>query len=202
MLLALFTGVVNAQVQERFKTKKGKETAPVEKEEAEKKKADWVDNILVGGNFSLNFSNTNTYIYLAPQVGYKFSDEFIAGVGFNYQYAKLRQAYDLNTGRMVKIDGVDNQVYGPKVFANYFVFEGVYLGVQGEVLNHDVYYYNPTTGRPYSNNEWTPVLFLEVGYSQEMGSKGVIQVGIRYNVLDDFDSPYSTAFYPVIGIMF
>lgn len=157
----------------------------------------FTDRLVYGGNVSLSFG-TNTFIYLAPTVAYKFSDRFLAGPGFIYQYASFNQAYNVVTGRFEPFN-FESQIYGPKAMANFFVNDYIYLGSQFEYLNHDVVS-SFTTGE--LTRQWTSVLFLEVGYLQRVGGKGFVQLGFRYNVLHDFDSPYAQAWMPSIGFFF
>ncbi|MGB0175605.1 MAG: hypothetical protein ACPF9D_00475, partial [Owenweeksia sp.] len=161
------------------------------------------DRVVFGGNASASFGNY-TLIYVSPSVGYKVRENLIAGGGFIYQYAKINQVYDPNRGAFVEVEGYENQVYGPKVFVNYFPVDFLYVGTQFEYLNHDVAYYNPATNPAtyYLQNQWTPVLFLEGGYAQPLGNKGYVQLGLRFNVLHDFDSPYGSSWFPVIGFFF
>ncbi len=151
------------------------------------------DKVVIGGNVSLSFGSY-TFIYLAPSLGYKFTDKLVAGPGFIYQYAKI-SAYDFNGN---KIGDFTNTVYGPKAFANYTIAEQFYGGLQMEYLNHKVPVSTGTTTYELENT-WTPVLFLEAGYSSRIGRKGFAQIGLRYNVLHGPESPYGSPFFPVIS---
>lgn len=218
LFILLFISTINlsAQVQDRFKTKKQteaenkQEDAPEQDEEDDKantKKSNqqmpkpnseeniW-DKVVIGGNASLSFGSY-TFIYVAPTLGYKFTNNLIAGPGFIYQYAKI-SAYDFN-GR--KVGDYTNTVYGPKAFVNYIVGEKFYGGLQYEHLNHKV----PVVTSPSTYElqyTWTPVLFIEAGYISPIGRKGFAQIGLRYNVLHGPDSPYGSPLFPFIGFFF
>lgn len=217
-LILLFILSTNAwaQVPERFRDKGSKnDTIQAEEEsgterekvssvkpvQSKSEESNFWDKVVFGGNASLSIG-TYTLIHLSPSMGYKFRENFIAGAGFIYQYAKINQAYDLNSGRYVQVDGYENQIYGPKVFTNYFPVDFLYIGSQFEYLNHDVGLYDFSTSQFYVQNQWTPVLFLEGGYAQPLGNKGYVQLGLRFNVLHDFDSPYGSSWFPVIGFFF
>jgi len=221
LILFLTIGTtVLAQVPERFSDKDSKsdssQTEQKKEPQVEKRtvkpgqvtpsqseEPNFWDRVVFGGNASASFGSY-TLIYLSPSIGYKVTDRFIAGGGFIYQYAKINRVYDLNRGAYVEVKGYENQVYGPKFFGNYFVTDFLYLGLQFEYLNHDVALYNPAaTPAGYElNNQWTPVLFLEGGYAQPLGEKGYFQIGLRFNVLHDYDSPYGSSWFPVIGFFF
>lgn len=202
-----------AQVQERFKTTEKSDTSEQQTDDRQnpstdkstakvqrKEEEDFWDRVLIGGGVSLSLG-TYTSIYLAPSVGYMATDKLLVGLGYNYMYFKWNQAYDPNTGQYVKVDSYGNTIHGPKVFAQFFPFSSFYVGSQFEYLNHDVPYID-RFGQYYTNNEWTEVLFLEAGLNQKIGSKGFVQLGLKYNILHDYDSPYAGAFFPVIGFMF
>ena len=215
LLLIVACAPLFGQVQERFKkttkdttsqetvedTDEPAPTNTIAQQNTGNVKYDFWDDVMIGGGISLSFGSY-TSIYIAPSIGYRINEYWIVGTGYNYTYLKWNQAYDPLTGNYRKVDGYENTIHGPKFFANFFPFDGMYLGAQFEYLNHDLPYYT-TNGTGYEfENEWTPVLFLELGVSQKVGEKGVFQAGLRYNVLHDYNSPYSGAFFPVIGFMF
>ncbi len=222
LLILLFVSTISltAQVQDRFKTKQkgGTENQPdsTSEEDKDQPKANtssrqqgsaingekfW-DKVVIGGNASLSFG-TYTFVYLAPAVGYKFTDNFIAGPGFIYQYARISGGR-LSTGQTYPT--YQNTVYGPKAFANYIVAERFYGGLQFEHLNHEVPFLatDPNTLVKFVDFHyvWTPVLFLEAGFVSPIGSKGYAQFGLRYNVLHGPESPYGAPLFPFIGFFF
>ncbi len=217
MLLAGLSWGTMAQVPERFKKNPessqdegGEEVPEEEQRESQPQPQKTVvtdppkfwDKVIFGGNASASFGSF-TLIYLSPTIGYKVRDDLILGGGFIYQYARISQVYNSN-GAFIRLDDpYENQVYGPKVLVNYFATDFLYVGTQFEYLNHDVAFYNPG-GNPlyFLENQWTPVLFLEAGYAEPIGNRGYIQIGLRYNVLHDFDSPYGSSWFPVIGFFF
>ncbi|MDZ7848328.1 MAG: hypothetical protein U5L96_17110 [Owenweeksia sp.] len=134
------------------------------------------------------FCGGSAFIYLAPSVGYNFTKKFTGGIGFIYQYARVTY----QSGR-----SFENSIYGPTLFANYRPLENFYVATQFEYLNHD---FRASSLR--ENNIWSPVWFIEGGMSQPIGEKGFATIGIRYNLLDNPQSPYSSAWFPVIGIYF
>lgn len=195
-----------SQGKDRFKKGDTSSKERIEEEdtspEKERKTApmSFWDRVVFGGNASAQFG-TNTFVLVAPKVGYRFTERYMAGVGFLYQYTSLatinRQTGAVNRGAF------KSSTYGPVVFNYYSVTDFAYVGAQGEYLNHDILYYNTNTGDYFTRRAWTPVLFLEVGYRQAIGSKGAVQLGLKYNVLhQDGTSPYGSPWFPVIGFFF
>ncbi len=207
LVILLIAGVMStrAQVQERFKTQSRDSTGQKAQSEISTpqpkadQKEDFWDRVVIGGNASLSFG-TYTFIYIAPSLGYKFTDNFVAGPGFIYQYARIGE---IRQNGQTIYESYETSVYGPKAFANFIILDRFYTGGQFEYLNHDVALVNPNTLAIVGyDNIWTPVLFAEVGMMSTIGSKGFAQIGLRYNLLHDQNSPYGTAFFPVIGIFF
>lgn len=203
-LLFAFCFSAIGQDNERFKNKnkKGEETteetwkADEEERPSIRRRLGISDRVVFGGNFSLSFGS-NSFIYIAPAVGYKITEKLLAGGGYIYQYAKFSRAFNPNTNQFEPFN-YESTIHGPKFFAYYSPLEIIYVGSQLEYLNHDVLLNFPSQE---ITKQWTPVLFLEIGYLQKIGS-GAVQFGMRYNVLHDVDSPYNSALIPTIGIFF
>lgn len=204
---------VFGQVQERFK-KSEKDTntqqqaenrenpstnRPAPQQSQVQPKNDFWDNVIIGGGVSATFGSY-TSLYLSPSVGYRLNDKWVVGGGYTYMYFRS-DLYYAGGGNYQRGATYDNTIHGPNVFVNFFPFNGFYTGAQYEILNHDVpYYYG---GNNYEEeNQWTSVLWLQAGISQKIGNNGYVQLGLKYNVLHDYDSPYGTAWFPVIGFMF
>lgn len=201
---------LSAQVKERFNQGEQKpETEEAPQEELKKtakpkgsKSSLLRDKLVFGGDAALGFSNVSTFIYLAPSVGYRVTDNFVAGAGYIYQYSKINRVYNNFTNQWEPYNDPGRTIHGPKVFVNYRFLESFYVGSQFEYLNHDFGYYVAGSSVPRFDNIWTPVWFLEAGFSQPIGRKGFAVFGIRVNVLDDYQSPYASNWFPVIGVYF
>lgn len=207
-LLLLGTTHIWAQ-PERFKKnpqeqdstqQKANQNAPLPEKKATPDSArPWYRNLVYGGNLGLQFGDI-TSITVVGQVGYHFTPQFMAGLGFNYNYLKITRRYDpfTNTFRPVNFS---SQVYGPNVFANYFPIKQIFVGTQWELLNHDYIEYS-SAGNIITRNVWTPVAWVQAGYRQTFGDNGGYLLGLRYNLAHDQKSPYGRAWMPYIGIFF
>ena len=154
------------------------------------------DRLVFGGGLSLSFG-AYTYIYVAPSIGYKVRDNWIVGVGGIYSYVRYNLYFNNQLDTTLKFS-----MYGPKVFTNYIINDFLYVGTQFEYLSHDIPTYDPAGFVVDYRRGWTPVLFLEAGYTQPIGKKGYVQLGLRYNVLQGPDSPYGSGLLPMIGFFF
>lgn len=214
ILAICFVSLSMGQVNERFKSKP--DTSEVQKKSpqelveeadssedtpsAEQKAEDNIwSKIVYGGNLGLSFGSY-TFVSVSPAVGYKVNKNLVVGTGFIYRYFEWNQAVN-SRGQLVNVEGYSNEIYGPKFFTQFFFADRFFVGSQFEYLNHDIMLYR-NQGPPEPENTWTPVLFLEGGLRQNLGRKGFAVVGLRINVLHDFDSPYATNWMPVVGFYF
>lgn len=219
-ILTLSLHSVTAQVKDRFERKNDSDHVENEQMKKEKDSSDplprrstinngtrtpsipaesetnfW-DRVVYGGNVSL-FFGSYTAIYLAPSIGYKVTDRFIVGGGGIYSYV----SYKIYNGGQLDTT-LKFSMYGPKFFTNYIINDFLYVGAQFEYLKHDIPRYDPSGFVVDFRRGWTPVLFLEAGYTQAVGEKGYIQLGLRYNVLHGPESPYGSSWFPVLGFFF
>ena len=200
--------VLEAQVPERFNDDKEKKASEPERKKPEeltgqpgqKSSSEIWDRLVFGGDASISFG-TATFIYLAPSVGYRVNNDLVVGAGYIYQYARINRVYNYATQSFQSFDDPGNTIHGPKAFFNYRFLESFYVGSQFEYLNHDFGFYDRNNNFRV-DNLWTPVWFVEAGFSQPIGRKGFAVIGIRYNLLDDIQSPYATSWFPVIGVYF
>lgn len=203
VVLSCLSLAVNGQ-SDRFRKKKEKPKTETEspkdesKGNAPKSEPRLIDRLVFGGGAGLGFG-TNTNIFLAPQVGYKITEDWVAGVGYMYNYAKWNQIFTVNGAQNVDFE---NQIHGPNIFSNYTILDRGFVGAQLEVLNHDIYTYNVVRGDFNVSNSWTPVLFVQAGLSTPIGSKGSILYGLRLNVLHDANSPYASSWAPIVQFFF
>jgi hypothetical protein len=98
-------------------------TPPAPKPVPEKKKPFWSrDKVYVGGGLGLQLGTT-TMINVAPDIGYKITKKYSAGVGIRYIYlADNYYNYKLN-------------IYGASVFNRFLITDYLFAHVEYELLN-------------------------------------------------------------------
>jgi hypothetical protein len=141
-----------------------------------KPKSNIMDRLYIGGNLGLYFGDI-TYVAISPIVGYRFTENLTAGVGFTYQYYKDNY-YNYT-----------NNIYGGLIFGRYNVFKGLFLEGDFEANNLDAYYTNQGVFEAVPTRKWIPSLLLGAGYSGG-GSAGGFYFSILYDVLQNYNSPY------------
>ena len=156
-----------------------------EEEKPEKEKGFQKEKLFVGGNFGLTFGNF-TLINVSPQIGYRFTDHFAAGVGLNLQYVS-QKLKDFNGDTYYK---ASRGVTGLNVFGRVYPIRQFMLQVQPEVnyvFGKEIYY----TPREKFNLDAmiVPSLLLGGGLVIPSG-RGAFITSVFYDVLQDPNSPY------------
>jgi hypothetical protein len=145
----------------------------------------FVDHLFFGGNLGLQFGSDQTYVEVAPLIGYKFSERFESGLNLKYIYYKVHPDNYLN---------YSTNIYGGGPFARFFVYEGLFVHTEYELLNMDV----PKLYGGYERKNINSV-FVGGGYRQMLGDQSAIDIMLLYNVNESTYSPYNN---PIIQFGF
>lgn len=146
-------------------------------------KSTFWNHVRFGGGVGIGFANGDFNASISPSAIYQFNDQFSAGVGLNFNYAKFR----------------DNKflAYGGSVLSLYNPLPFIQLSGEFEQLriNQSRNFGILNAGE---DNYWSPALYLGAGYTQQN-----ITIGIRYDALYDEDtSIYATAWLPFVRVYF
>jgi hypothetical protein len=142
----------------------------------------FIDRLTFGGHLGLQFGN-QTYVEVAPLVGYRITERLIAGIGLKYIYYKFDDRY------LVYSD----HLYGGGPFARYLIFEELFVHVEHEVLNMRVYDY---LTRTFQRKNISSV-FVGGGYRQMIGDNSAIELMLLYNINESINSPYINPIFRV-----
>jgi hypothetical protein len=144
------------------------------------------DRIYFGGNLGLQFG-TITNIELSPLVGYRFTQDFSAGLGITYIYYK----FDDNNRNF------ETNIYGYRLFARHNIQQNFYALAEYENLSLE--FFNINDGSV--NRQWVPGIFIGGGYFQPIGRRAGFNMAALYNVIyDDQKSPYNSPWVIRIGV--
>jgi len=143
--------------------------------------------LFIGGTFGLGFSSYSTAINISPQVGYRFSQLFAAGVGINYAYYNYKYYYYGSN------DVSQRSIYsyaGMSIFGRIYPIPQFFIHAQPEVnyIWGKEKYYNPDVEYKV-NNQFVPSLLLGGGAAIPAG-KGAFTISVLYDVLQNKYSPY------------
>ena len=158
-----------------------------EKDTTEKAKGFQKEKLFFGGNFGLTFGDY-TLINISPQIGYRFTKTFAAGVGINAQYVgyKERDIYTNNVYRKVS-----QGVTGLNVFGRLYPVNQFFLQLQPEAnyIFGKQTYYQPTKEEYKLDAMIVPSLLAGGGAALPAG-RGAFIISVFYDVLQDKNSPY------------
>lgn len=156
-----------------------------EKEEKDKEKGFHKENLFVGGNFGLSFGNY-TLINISPQLGYRFSELFAAGIGINLQYVSVKDK-DWNGDIIYKNS---RGVTGLNVFGRLYPIKNIMLQIQPEanyIFGKEIYY-NPRLENTLDAR--IVPSFLAGGGLVLPSGRGAFIASVFYDVLQNDNSPY------------
>jgi long-subunit fatty acid transport protein len=129
------------------------------------------NKIYTGGSLGLQFG-TVTLINIAPDIGYKITERYSAGVGIRYMYFSditLKPPYVLN-------------IYGGSIFNRFIVTNFLFLHGEYEVLNGP--WKQPFPSKRFNlNNVW-----VGGGFSQGAGN-AAINIMALWNLNDEHYIP-------------
>lgn len=131
----------------------------------------------IGGELTAYFGTENLFM-IAPLAGYNLTKDFSVGIGSRYIWMNSR------------VWNYNHHIYGASVFARYLIADVVILHAEFEKIN--VEYYSTFEGR--NRRRWIDVGLVGGGYQQNLGERSYLQFLILYDVINDRNSPYSTAF--------
>lgn len=140
---------------------------------------DW-DRVVIGGNLGASFGEY-TFLNLSPNVGYFVNENWIWGVGATYIY------YD------EPYYGSSN-MYGGRLFSDYFVLRNFILHAEYEVLNLEVF-------DMYGFSERMNIgsFLVGGGLRSTLGSRSYASIMLLYNLNESVYSPYTN---PILRIGF
>ncbi|MEM1137694.1 MAG: hypothetical protein AAGI07_17785 [Bacteroidota bacterium] len=153
-------------------------------EEEQKEKIPLLDRLYFGGNVGLQFGDI-TFIDVSPQVGYRVTEKFSAGVGGTYRYINNK----------IFFPPFETNVLGYRIFARYDVTPVVYPYAEYENLSLRIG--NET------NREWFDAFFIGAGFFQPIGRRGGINILALYNLnYTAITSLYNTPWVFRVGFQF
>ncbi len=151
---------------------------------------DFSDRLRYGGSFGAFFGQ-QTYIELAPKVGYKVNERLVAGLGFNYIYFSVK-----DYGQKFV-----SHIYGPTAFAQFALLSGLFA--YGEYNAYNVAAYNPLP--PYNSERvWIGSAPVGLGYYSG-GQIGGVYIAVLYDLINNPSSPYYNGSVPIlfrVGFLF
>lgn len=138
----------------------------------EEKKPFWSwDRVYGGGGIGLQFG-TITLVNVAPDIGYKVTERYSAGIGIRYIYFADRRytpPFELN-------------IYGASFFNRFIITDFLFAHAEYEVLNGP---WNPNINRRYNlNNVWVG------GGLRQVAGNAAINIMALWNLNEEPYNPF------------
>ncbi len=145
-----------------------------------------------GANLGLSLSRNYTVLVLGPQVGYQFSNYFMAGAGVKYYYNKVR-AYQLNEEYLYK-----NHLLGTNVFGYAYPASFIAVFAQPEI-NYlwSTYRKEGSVDDPRKTNGWVPSMVVGAGLRL-----GRSHITLNYDLAQQTNSPYPKGVFLGVSAFF
>ncbi len=147
------------------------------------------DKIYFGGGGGFSTSSNQTNISIFPQVGYKITSRYSAGIGLTYQYVKIKQPINTSLSN-----------FGWSVFNRFNVTNQFFAYAEFEQLSFEFL----TSFAPEQTEKSTfNSLLIGAGYSEQLGERASFNVMALYNVLYDeseIPRPYNSPWVLRAGV--
>ena len=139
------------------------------------------DHVQFGGTLGLGFATGITDIALAPSAIYNVNEYVALGMGLQYKFLRQKDFYT-------------SHFYGASAIVFVNPIPEIQLSAELEQLRVNLRFDRNTFP---SENFWNTALFVGAGYRSNYAT-----VGIRYNVIEDKNSLYNSAFMPFVRFYF
>jgi len=141
------------------------------------------DRIYFGGGFGFSANSNQTNVSLSPQVGYKITDRYSAGIGIIYQYVGIKNP-DVS---------VNN--YGWSLFNRFNVTEQIFAYAEFERLSFEYFTsFTPERKERLGYNS----LLIGGGYSEQLSRSASFSVTVLYNLLYDVTDEFQPYNSPLV----
>ena len=133
------------------------------------------ERLYFGGNLGLSFG-TWTQIDISPNIGYRITNDFSAGIGVKYNYLSYNGAPSFKS-----------TIYGGSAFGRHMIIENLYAYTELEMLNVQLnqFHYGST------ERKWIPIGLIGAGYNF-----APFQIIALYDLIGDKYNPYISPLGP------
>lgn len=217
VLAGLLMGFNGLNAQERYSSG-GHNNKP-------KKNASGFDpqRLVIGGGVTLSFANSAFMAGVSPMVGYKLTNNLMAGVSLGYLYyrnGQYKQYYNTTTNRY-ETSVLSSSMLSPGAWVRYNVFNQFFVQVHYEHHFSGTHWTDAATFGGGSGKEKVsikydlPSLLVGAGYRLPVSDRISMYMGLYYDVLQNqttktvtssngmyqgtVTSPYYGTIQPVIG---
>lgn len=207
LLLSLFF-VGAASAQEEVYSSSGKPLNRTKKNVKDDRLID-PSRIIVGGWGLFGIGSGVTNVGITPILGYRITENFSAGIGFGYQYLRIKDYFLVYTGiSSSESRPLNAHFYSPSVWARHVIWSNIFAHAEYE---HNISSYKEHTNDftqypppPLTINKTVnvPCLLLGGGLRQPVGERSSFVFMALYDVLQNVNSPYHNTIAIRVGFNF
>lgn len=135
-------------------------------------------NWTIGGGFDFNFTESETFLVIAPQLGYNITPKWTAGIRFSYNYYQYHESHEKFHSNMV----------GLGAYTIYEIFYGLFVQFEDEYTM----YLDSEKNREFYNKA-----LIGAGYRIYIAGNGYMSASILYNLTQDKNDPSMNPIYRV-----
>jgi hypothetical protein len=170
---------------------------------------DTLDRFYFGGYLWATFGSFSTSVEIAPQVGYRISKRWDAGVGLKYMYFNNRSnAGFFATNNQNTLNRSSSHVFGGSVFTSFVAIENMNkilpFDFNGRLLTHLEYEALNVPGwfddGSSGSRAWMHNYFVGGGLRQKIGERAYVSFLLLYNLNDQASMIYNNN--PILRIRF
>ncbi len=190
--------IAGAGAQETYNSSGGR--TPANRKKPPEKHGFDPQKLVYGGGIGLGFGDI-TSVAVSPVVGYRFTENFLAGVGLGFQYLRVKDYFQVYNSINAEYEyyPLKSTFFYPSVWARYLVYRNFF--VHGE-FEYDLQNFTAyrTDSDPNSSSYGSPVsyklkynstaLLLGAGIRQPISERSSLVVMALYDVIQDKYSPY------------
>lgn len=152
--------------------------------------------MIYGGGLAFGIGGGVTNIGISPIVGYRFTEDFSAGIGLGYNYLQIKNfANYYNANGQEEWYTLKTSIYTANVWARYLIWENIFLHVQPEMNSLETLSAEYVSGQQWGTEIkkrrlFVPSMLVGGGIRQPISDRASFVAVILYDVLQDKNSPY------------
>ena len=186
---------------------------PLNRDQSNVKSEKLVDpgRFIVGGWGLFGIGSGVTNVGITPIFGYRITDDFSMGIGFGYQYLRIKDYFSVITNPDPLTEErrtLNAHFYSPSVWARYIIWNNIFAHAEYE---HNISSYKehtndftqfPPPQLTVNKTVSVPCLLLGGGLRQPVGERSSFVFMALYDVLQHPNSPYRNTIAIRIGFNF
>lgn len=152
--------------------------------------------LVIGGGLGAGFGDI-TSVAVSPIVGYRITDNWLAGIGLGFQYARWKDYFPVfnQANGNTEFYPLKSTFFYPSVWTRYLVFQNFFAHAEVEYDMQNFKAYERASdpnGSPisYKQKYNSPAVLLGAGLRQPVSERSSLVIMALYDVIQHEYSPY------------